>query len=161
MKKSVSLARGGMIAALYVLLTFFSALLGLSSGPVQLRLSESLTVLPFYLPEAVPGLAVGCVLANLLTGAPVWDVAFGSLATLLGAFGTRYLAKKPWQAPLWPILTNTLIVPQILRLVYQAEGTLWYFTLTVFAGESLSCGVLGLLTASVWKRTSIRRDRPR
>lgn len=161
MKKSVSLARGGMIAALYVLLTFFSALLGLSSGPVQLRLSESLTVLPFYLPEAVPGLAVGCVLANLLTGAPVWDVAFGSLATLLGAFGTRYLAKKPWQAPLWPILANTLIVPQILRLVYQAEGTLWYFTLTVFAGEALSCGVLGLLTASVWKRTSIRRDRPR
>ena len=88
-----SLTLGGAVAAVYVLLTLLAAALGLASGVIQLRLSEALCVLPIFFPAAVPGLFVGCLLANLLTGAVVWDVIFGSLATLLGALGTRLLRK--------------------------------------------------------------------
>lgn len=90
----LDLTQGAMIAALYVVLTFIANLAGLASSVIQLRLSEALTILPVFTAAAVPGLAVGCVLANLLTGCAVWDVVFGSLATLIGAIGTRLCAKK-------------------------------------------------------------------
>lgn len=143
--KTRYLAQGASVAALYVVLTWLAAVLGIASGAIQLRLSEALTVLPLVLPAAVPGLFVGCLLANLLTGAALWDVVFGALATLLGALGTRYLAKSKWLAPLWPILANMAVVPLLLLYVYQAPGTYLYFLATVGAGEILSCGVLGLL----------------
>ena len=90
----LDLTQGAMIAALYVVLTFIANLAGLASGVIQVRLSEALTILPVFTAAAVPGLAVGCVLANLLTGCAVWDVVFGSLAILIGAVGTRLLRKK-------------------------------------------------------------------
>ena len=90
----LDLTQGAMIAALYVVLTFIANLAGLASGVIQVRLSEALTILPVFTAAAVPGLAVGCVLANLLTGCAIWDVVFGSLATLIGAVGTRLLRKK-------------------------------------------------------------------
>lgn len=90
----LDLTQGAMIAALYVVLTFIANLAGLASGVIQVRLSEALTILPVFTAAAVPGLAVGCVLANLLTGCAIWDVVFGSLATLIGAVGTRLLHKK-------------------------------------------------------------------
>lgn len=146
--KTRYLVQGGMIAALYVVLTYLAQLAGLASGAVQLRLSEALTVLPMLTPAAVPGLFVGCLLANLFTGCAPWDVVCGSLATLAGALLTALLRRRRaplWTAPLPPILCNTLVVPPVLLLVYHAEGTLPFFYLTVFAGELLSCGVLGLL----------------
>ncbi|MBR4018021.1 MAG: QueT transporter family protein, partial [Clostridia bacterium] len=79
---------GGAIAALYVALTFVSAQLGLSSGVIQLRLSEALCILPIFTPAAIPGLAIGCLLANAMTGCIVLDVILGSVATLIGAVGT-------------------------------------------------------------------------
>lgn len=161
MKKNESillldLTQGAMIAALYVVLTFIANLAGLASGAVQVRLSEVLTVLPVFTAAAVPGLAVGCVLANLLTGCALWDVVFGSLATLLGALGTRQLRKKnPVLAVLPPILSNMLIVPLVLQQVYGVEDAFWYLMLTVGVGEIISCGALGLLLYRSLKKTRI------
>ena len=93
-------------------------------------------------------LTVGCVLANLLTGLAVWDVVFGSVATLIGAVGTRLLKNKPLLAWIPPVLSNMVIVPIILIKVYAVPDAWWFLVLTVGAGEVLSCGVLGLL---LWK----------
>ena len=142
----LDLTQGAMIAALYVVLTFIANLAGLASGVIQVRLSEALTIFPVFTAAAVPGLAVGCVLANLLTGCAIWDVVFGSLATLIGAVGTRLLRKKsPVLAVLPPILSNIIIVPLVLQRVYGVEDAYWYLAMTVGAGEIISCGVLGLL----------------
>ena len=146
------LVEGAVIAALYVVLTYLANLAGLASGAIQVRLSEALTILPLFTNAAVPGLTIGCVLANILTGCAAWDVVFGSLATLLGAVGTyligRYVKNrdiKAWTAPLPPIISNTLIVPWVLSKVYGLEGTIPFFMLTVGAGEVISAGILGLL----------------
>lgn len=135
-----------VIAALYTVLTLLAAVFGLSSGVIQVRLSEALTVLPLLTPAAVPGLAVGCLISNLITGCLPADIALGTVATLLGAVGTRLLRKShPILAPIPPILANTLIVPWVLKYTYGIEGGIPYFMATVGAGEILSCGVLGLI----------------
>ena len=139
------LAYGGMIAALYVVLTYIVNLAGLASGAIQVRLSEALTILPVFTVAAVPGVTVGCVLANLLTGCAAWDVVFGSLATLLGAVGTRLMKDKPMLAWIPPVVSNTVIVPLILIHVYGVPDAWWFLVLTVGAGELISCGLLGLL----------------
>lgn len=155
MKKSILfLVRAAVIAALYVVLTWLSALVGLSSGAIQFRLSEALCVLPVFTAAAVPGLAVGCLLANLLTGAVVWDVIFGSLATLLGALGAYALRRWKYLAPIPTVAANVLIVPFVLRYAYSLEGTVPLFMLTVGIGEAVTCGGLGtLLTAALIKRS--------
>ena len=152
----LDLTQGAMIAALYVVLTFIANLAGLASGVIQVRLSEALTILPVFTAAAVPGLAVGCVLANLLTGCAIWDVVFGSLATLIGAVGTRLLrGQSPVLAVLPPILSNIIIVPLVLQRVYGVEDAYWYLAMTVGAGEIISCGVLGLLLYRSLKNTNI------
>ena len=145
MKKTKILSQGALIASLYVVLTLVANLIGLANGAIQLRLSEALTILPAFTFSAVPGLFVGCVMANIVTGAALWDVVFGSVATLLGAVGTYYLGKKKYLAPIYPILANTIIVPIVLRTVYGLGDAFWYLCLTVGIGEILSCGVLGML----------------
>ena len=141
--KPAFLAQSALIAALYIALTLLSQLLGIASGAIQLRLSEALTVLPFFTPAAVPGLFVGCMLANLLTGCAIWDVVFGSIATLIGAIGTYLLRKKRFLAAIPPILANMAILPFVLLYVYGVPETLPYLILTIGIGEILSCGVLG------------------
>ena len=153
--KTLKITVGGVIAALYVVLTYLANLLGLASGAIQIRLSEALTILPVFTGAAVPGLAVGCVLANLLTGCAAWDVVFGSLATLIGAVGTRLLRKKPLLAWIPPVLSNAIIVPIILIKVYGVPDAWWYLVLTVGAGEVIACGVLGLL---LWR--ALRNNPP-
>ena len=139
------LTQSGVIAAVYVLLTMLAAALGLDSGAIQLRLSEALTILPVFTPAAVPGLFIGCLLSNLLAGGVIWDVIFGSLATLLGAVGTRLLRKNRWLACLPPILANVLIIPFVLTYAYGIPGGIPWFMFTVGMGEVLSCGLLGQL----------------
>lgn len=153
------LAQGGMVAALYVALTLVSSAMGLASGQIQLRLSEALTVLPCFFPAAVPGLFVGCLLANLLTGCVLWDVAVGSLATLLGALGTRLLRKSRWLAVLPPIVSNILLVPPVLAWAYGVEESIPLLMLTVGLGEVLSCGVLGELMYSAMDKHRALWDR--
>lgn len=143
-----------VIAAIYVVLTILANLFGLSSHAIQVRFSEALTILPIFTPAAIPGLFVGCILANLLTGALIPDIIFGSIATLIGAYLTYLLRKKPILATLPPILSNTLIIPFILRYVYAFDGSLPYFMLTVGVGEIISCGVLGTILAKYLKKHS-------
>ena len=118
-----------MIGAVYATVTFVVVqLMGyLSWGPVQFRLSEALTVLPLFYPSAVPGLTLGCVIANLLNlgvvGPLAWlDVVFGSIATLIGAVWTRRLRSRQTLALLGPVLSNALIVPAYLPLVLRGAG---------------------------------------
>ena len=139
------LTQGAIISALYVVLTLLANMLGLASFAIQVRFSEALTVLPIFTPAAIPGLFIGCLISNLLSGCVIWDVIFGSLATLIGALGTYLLRKYTVAALLPPILSNVLIVPFVLVYAYGIEGTLPFFMLTVGIGEIISCGVLGYL----------------
>ena len=145
---TLMLTNAGMIAALYVVLTVLAAQFNLANGAIQVRFSEALTILPVFTVAAVPGLTVGCILANLLTGCATWDVVFGSLATLIGAVGTRLLRQRPLLAWIPPVISNAAIVPVILMKVYGVEDAWWFLVLTVGAGELISCGLLGLL---LWK----------
>lgn len=147
--KTAALTQGALIAAVYVVLTLAASALGLSSMAIQLRLSEALCVLPCFFPAAVPGLTLGCLLANLLTGGVVWDMIFGTLATLLGAVGTRLLRRHRFLAVLPPVVANTVMVPPVLAYVYQLPYGLPFLTVTVGLGEVLSCGVLGSLLYGV------------
>jgi uncharacterized membrane protein len=146
--KTQKLANAGMIAAMYVVLTWIANLAGLASGTIQVRLSEALTILPVFTTAAIPGLTVGCVLANLLTGCAAWDVVFGSFATLIGAIGTRLMKNKPLLAWIPPVVSNAAIVPVVLMKVYGVPDAWWFLVLTVGAGELISCGLLGIL---LWK----------
>lgn len=144
-KNVLFITQAAMIAAIYVVLTFIANAFGLANYAVQVRFSEALTILPYFTPAAIPGLFVGCFTSNILTGCLPLDVVFGSLATLLGAFGTYALRQNKWMAPVSPIVANVIIVPFVLAYVYQFEGSIPYFMLTVGAGELISCGILGMI----------------
>ena len=143
------MALAGLIAALYAVLGYFANIFGVAFGPVQVRFSEALCVLPFFFPAAVPGLAVGCLVVNLLSPYGPLDIIFGTLATLIGAIGTRLVRKNRWLCCLPPILANTIIVPFVLVYGYGLPGALPLFMLTVGIGEVLSCGLLGQLFYSL------------
>ena len=146
-KKNIQfLTQAAMIAAIYVVLTFVANAFGLANYAVQVRFSEALTILPIFTPAGIPGLFIGCLISNILTGCAIPDIIFGSLATLIGAFGTRALKSNRFLAVLPPIAANAIIVPLILKYAYGLEP-LWFSFLTVTAGEIISCGVLGLLLA--------------
>lgn len=131
-------AQAGIIAALYVVLTVFAAGFDLASGAVQVRISEALTVLPVFTPAAVPGLFIGCVLANLITGSAIYDVVFGSLITLAAAAVTRLLRNEKFIYTVPPVLFNALGVPVILVLAYGVNTAYPFLVLTVGAGEAIS-----------------------
>ena len=140
--------RGAIIAALYVVLTELATLVGLSSGMIQFRISEALCILPIFMPEAIPGLFVGCFISNLLVpGVAIWDVIFGSLATLIGAIGARLLMKLPerikWLTTLPTILANMIIVPFVLIFAYGIEDSYFLLMLTVGIGEIVCAGIGG------------------
>ncbi len=144
-KKAYFITQAAVIAAIYVVLTLAVNAFDLANGAIQVRISEALTILPFFTPAAIPGLFVGCLLSNFLTGAPIWDVIFGSLATLLGAAGTYMLRRQKWLAPVPPVIANILIIPPVLHFAYGLPGGIPFFMLTVGIGEIISCGILGML----------------
>lgn len=144
-KRTLYLCQAAVIAALYVILTFLANLLGLASGVIQIRLSEMLCLLPMFMTSAIPGVTIGCLLANLLTGAAALDILIGPIATLLGALGTYALRKHRWLAPIPPILSNALIIPFVLAYGYGVEDAIWFMMITVGVGEILSIGVLGMI----------------
>ena len=156
--RTFSLVIGGVTAALYVVLTVVAAQFNLASGAIQVRISEALTIMPVFTAAAVPGLAIGCVLANLLTGCAAWDVVFGSLATLIGAVGTRLLRNRPLLAWIPPVLSNMAIIPIVLMRVYGVPDAWWFLVLTVGAGEVISCGLLGMLLWRGLKGIPVIRD---
>lgn len=142
--KVLLLVQAAMIAALYVVLTFLANALGLASQAIQVRFSEALTILPYFTPAAVPGLFIGCLLSNMMTGCTLPDIIFGALATLIGAILTRKLKRHKWLAPIPPIVANAVIVPFVLLYAYGVRP-LWLSFITVTIGEIISCGVLGML----------------
>lgn len=138
------LIQAAMIAAIYVVLTFLANAFGLANYAVQVRFSEALTILPYFTPAAVPGLAIGCLLANILTGCALPDIIFGTLATLTGAVLTYGLRRFKWLAPVPPIAANALIIPPVLLYAYGIRP-LWLSFITVTIGEVISCGLLGMI----------------
>ena len=153
-KKTRFLVHASFIGAIYVVLTYLASMLGVSSGVIQIRFSEALTILPIFTPAAIPGLFIGCLISNILSGCIVWDVLFGSLATLIGAVFTYLLRKHNLFAVIPPILSNAIIVPFVLLFVYSLEGTYWYFFLTIGIGEVISCGVFGAILLKTLKKYS-------
>ena len=150
MKDTKTLARGAIIAALYAVLTLL--LQPLSYGEVQIRFSEALTLLPILMPEAVPALAVGCLLANVLGGCMIVDIVFGTLATLLAALCTRRLREHFWLASLMPVLFNGVIVGAVVHYCYAPMIALPLCMLAVAAGEAVACLVGGPVLLRVLRR---------
>lgn len=157
MKKNQThyLCQAAIIAALYVVLTWMSALLGLASSAIQCRLGEALCILPLFLPAAVPGLGIGCLVANLLLSSPAPDLIFGTLATVIGAVLCRLIGRV-WHSYSLPnlivatlpnVLANTIIVPLVLRYAYGLDDAFWLLAAQVGVGELISGTVLGVILA--------------
>lgn len=151
-KKVLFITQAAMIATLYVVLTFIANALGMASGVIQVRLSEALTILPYFTPTAIPGVTLGCLLSNILTGCSLMDIVFGTLATLIGAIGSYLLRKNKYLVPLPPIIANIVIVPWVLRISYGVPDAIPYMMLTVGIGEIISCGLLGLALLCLLKK---------
>ena len=146
------LCEAALIAAIYVILTYFCAAVGMSSGAIQLRFSEALSILGLFTPAALPGVALGCFMANLLTGCALWDIVFGSLASLIGMMGLVALKKFPYVAPAPYALANMVIVPFVVKLVYGAPEALPVIFLTVGIGEIISVFGFGIPLYLVLKK---------
>ena len=154
--KIIYLCQGAIIAAIYVVLTYVAHMFGLDSGVIQIRLSEMLCILPMFTAAAIPGLYLGCLLANLLMGAVWLDILVGPIATLIGAIGTYALRKHRWLAPLPPILSNAIIVPFVLSYGYGMEQAIPLMMITVGIGEILSVYVLGMIFYQTIKKRAGR-----
>lgn len=146
-----SLVYGAVIAALYAVTTVLLA--PISYGDTQFRVSEALTLLPALTPAAIPGLTVGCLIANLWGSASALDMVFGPLATLLAAVGTRALRGKPVLAALCPVIANGVIVGTVLSKAYSLP--LFLTMGTVALGELGVCFLLGLLLYYALRRTKL------
>ena len=144
-KKALYIAHAAVIAALYVVLTMAAAGFNLASGMIQVRFSEALTVLPYFTPAAIPGVTIGCLLSNILTGCMLPDVIFGTLATLIGAVVSWFLRKNKILVTLPPVISNAIIIPFVLTYAYGIPGGIPLQMLTVGAGEVVSCMILGSL----------------
>ena len=142
------LTRCALIAAIYVALTLLSNALNLAYGPIQLRFSEAMTVLPFLMPEASWGLFIGCVLSNILSPYGPLDMIVGSAATLLAALLTARCRNK-WTAALPPVLCNAILIGALIAWEEAGVGNgfppaFFYNALTVGLGEAVACYVLGI-----------------
>ena len=149
-----SLCLASVIAALYAALTLgFQAI---SYGAIQFRVSEAMTLLPILFPEAVPGLAVGCLISNLFNpmGTTVYDVVFGTFATLLAAVLSRHIKGSVWLRALPPVLCNAVIIGLVLTYAYGIP-MLWMNMLTVGLGEAVVCYVLGVPMIKVLEKQPI------
>ena len=151
---SRQLATAAIIAALYTVMSLMSSVFGLTYGAIQCRFSEALTVLPFFLPEAVPGLFVGCLVTNLMSTVGPLDIILGSMATLLAALWTAKMPNK-WLAPL----------PPVMIAWYEAGfgpgfgAAFAYNAVTVGIGEAIACYVLGMLLLAILPRVPALRGR--
>ena len=157
------IVQASVIAALYSVLVIagtFTPIGFINFGPIQLRLSEALTVLPYFTPAAIPGLFIGCLVSNIagtVAGvAMLPDIIFGSLATLAAAYASWRLRKHKWLVPLPPVVINAVVVGLLLTYVYGLETPLWVNMLTVGAGQAVACYVLGMIILLAFdKRRSI------
>ena len=142
-KKTLFITEAAIIAALYtalVLIFQFS-----SFGPVQFRIAEALTILPYFTPAAIPGVTIGCFLSALLSGADPIDMVFGSLATLFAAFLSYQLRGNKYLVPIPPIVVNAIVIPFVLKAAYGEAQPIPLLMLSIGAGQFVAAGVLGLV----------------
>lgn len=153
------ISRAAVIGALYVILTLISNALGLAYKDIQCRFSEALCILPLFCPEAVTGLTIGCLLANLMISGLWQDIIFGTLATLLGALGALALRRLRGRArviaTLPTVLSNAIIIPFVLKWALDMEKAWWIYAVSVAAGELVSATLLGTLLLPVVDRLPI------
>lgn len=151
-KKVKFITQAAVIAALYTVLTLFISAFNLASGAIQIRISEALCILPIFTPAAIPGLFIGCLISNTVTGCLLPDIIFGSLATLVGAVGAYLLRKTKFVFTLPPVLANAIVVPFVLKYAYGLGDAWWFLAVTVGIGEVISICILGMiLKAALWK----------
>jgi len=142
--KAETLARVGLLAAVYLVLTVTPPFSSFAYGPVQVRVSEALMVLPAVTPLAVPALFLGCLAANIAGGLGPVDMVLGSLATLLAAYLAFRLARRPWLVPLPTIVVNALVVGTYLRWLLELDLPLWLSWSYIAAGETVATYLLGV-----------------
>lgn len=158
--KTRFICEAAIIAAIYAALTLILA--PLSYGSIQVRISEALCVLPFFTPAAVPGLFIGCLLANLYTaGLGLMDIVVGSLATLLAAFITwKIRTKSKWLLPLPSVIVNAFLVAWVLVVQGQTPFPYWLTALSVGGGQAIACYGIGMplwFLLNRYKRTVFQR----
>lgn len=189
MKRNSALfiTKAAVIAALYFALSMLSNAVGLCSGVIQCRISEALTILPAFLVEAIPGLAIGCLLTNIITSGTIWDIIFGTGATLIGAIGTYLIGRLVRERALSssvnmksgrgilrivvltalfalpPIVSNAIIIPPVLKFALGVPDAFWFILVTVTAGEIIACGIFGgilmaALLGNPYTRGLLRND---
>ena len=141
MKKTNYLLQAAIIAAIYTALTMFLA--PFSYGVAQIRIAEALTVLPFFTPAAIPGLFIGCLIANIMSPVGVLDMVIGSLSTLVAAVLSYYLRHQPILVPLPPVIINGITVGWMLVAVYGVPLPLWSSMASVALGQFIACYVIG------------------
>ena len=146
---------GAIIAALYVVLTWLSAIFKLDSGVIQFRLSEALCILAVFTPAAIPGMTIGCLLSNLIFTGNAYDMIFGTLATFIGVLGAYLLRKLPYVAPIPYVLSNVIIVPFVLQYAYGVPDALWFLMLTVGLGEVVCAFGGGIVLYTLLKRVKV------
>ena len=155
--KLKQLTFGAVIGAVYAVLTLVLAPISVSA--IQCRVSEALTVLPLLTPWAIPGLFVGCLVANVFVGS-WYDIIFGSLATLLAAFLTYRFRKNKWIAMAFPVLINAVVVGGYIGLFLGDGMPVWLCMVTVGIGQAVACYGLGIplynLLLKIWKKEGAR-----
>lgn len=137
--------QAAMIAAIYVVLTLIPVIKVISFGSIQCRIAEALNVLTFFTPAAIPGVTIGCLFANILGGAHILDIVFGTIATLIGAVISYRLRNHKWLVPVPAIVSNTIIIPFVLKTAYMEAAPIPFLMLTVGIGEVLAVYVLGTM----------------
>ena len=156
-KSTQKIAIAALIACIYAVITV--SLNFLSYGPVQFRIAEGLTVLPYFSPYAIPGLFVGCILSNIISPMGLPDLIFGSMATLIAAIITYYVGKsnlkfKKLLAPLPSVIVNAVIIGFMLKVLYVKDVPLYLNMLYVGIGQLVCCYGIGLPIMSLIEQNS-------
>lgn len=152
MKNTKFLLQAAIIAAVYATLTII--LMPFSYGVMQIRVSEALTILPYFTPAAIPGLFVGCLVANMMSPIGMIDMVLGSGATLIAAVCSYYLRNRPLLVPLPPVIANGAIIGSMLYYAYAVPMPLIACMLWVAAGELIACYVIGYPLLRILKKYS-------
>ncbi|MHB8130691.1 MAG: QueT transporter family protein [Mobilitalea sp.] len=142
-KKTLFITEAAVIAAIYTVLVMIFQFS--SFGPVQFRIAEALTILPYFTPAAIPGLTIGCLLSAILSGADILDIVFGSLATLIAALLSYRLRRFKYLVPIPPIVVNALVIPWVLQTAYGEAQPYILLMLSIGAGQLVAAGVLGMV----------------
>ena len=166
---TITICQAAVIAAIYVVLGIL--FMPISFGPIQCRISEMLTVLPAFFPAAIPGVTIGCLITNIIGGAVIPDVVFGTLATFIGAVLTYRLTRDEFTyavsssaeninlglkfrllASLPPVISNSIIVPFVLKYAYGLKDAIYFMAFTVGIGEIIGVVILGGILLTILSR---------